>query len=346
MPIREAVLDLWSAAIDEFPLGGTAADQLAAVVPFAILAPSSHNSQPWQFRLSRDSLELWADRSRSLPVMDPDDRELTISCGAALGCLEVALHNFGFAGDIDLLPDPAMPDLLARVGLGEQRDPTDLEHARFSALRVRRTHRLPFQPRTLDQSQQDAFRSLAESMGTWFDVLASESSRFTLAELITLGDRDQMSAPEFRKELSAWLRPNGSGERDGMPGWAFGLGMPASHAFPLIIRTFDVGTGRAARDRELALQSPVLAVLGTATDSVRDWIQTGRALSLILLHAASEGIAASFLNQPIERAELRHKVVALLGHSGFPQLILRMGYPEGRARRTPRRAIGEVLERR
>ncbi len=47
----------------------------------AVAAPSAHNTQPWRFRLLRETLDLIADRTRALPANDPYDRELTISCG-------------------------------------------------------------------------------------------------------------------------------------------------------------------------------------------------------------------------------------------------------------------------
>ena len=42
----------------------------------ATRAPSSHNTQPWLFRVSAEAVEVHADRSRALPVNDPHDREL------------------------------------------------------------------------------------------------------------------------------------------------------------------------------------------------------------------------------------------------------------------------------
>ena len=56
-----------------------ATETLTAALRYAVLAPSSHNSQPWSFRLNGNEVELWADRKRSLPVVDPHDRELLIS---------------------------------------------------------------------------------------------------------------------------------------------------------------------------------------------------------------------------------------------------------------------------
>lgn len=44
---------------------------LRHVVEYAILAPSSHNTQPWLFRISGDHVDVLADRRRRLPVVDP-----------------------------------------------------------------------------------------------------------------------------------------------------------------------------------------------------------------------------------------------------------------------------------
>ena len=59
-------------------------DALQRAVAQAVLAPSSHNSQPWLFRVRGTTLDLYADRSRALPIADPEGRELVMSCGAAL----------------------------------------------------------------------------------------------------------------------------------------------------------------------------------------------------------------------------------------------------------------------
>ena len=59
-------------------------DTTLALIEQAVRAPSSHNTQPWLFRDREGAVEVHADRSRALPVNDPHDRELHISCGAAL----------------------------------------------------------------------------------------------------------------------------------------------------------------------------------------------------------------------------------------------------------------------
>src|SRR5690242_4716936 len=91
------VADPWAGASLE--IGGHPAirDRLRAALGYAVLAPSSHNTQPWRFALREDSVEVYADRSRALRVVDPDGRELAISCGAALFHLRLAMRALGYA---------------------------------------------------------------------------------------------------------------------------------------------------------------------------------------------------------------------------------------------------------
>ncbi|MCU0621529.1 MAG: hypothetical protein MUC69_08510, partial [Gemmatimonadales bacterium] len=125
-------------------------------------------------------------------------------------------------------------------------------------------------------------------------------------------------------------------------GHAQGVGDAASLLGPLVVRTFDLGRGQAARDRDLALRSPLLVVLGSAGDEPVDWLATGQALARVLLVARDADVFASFLNQPIEVAALREKVRDLLGRPGMPQLVLRFGFGPA-VRPTPRRPVAEVL---
>jgi nitroreductase len=74
----------WDVDGRSFPVDASGADKLRAAVDYAVLVPSDHNTQPWRFKIVDETLELWADRSRALPVVDSHDRELTMSCGAAL----------------------------------------------------------------------------------------------------------------------------------------------------------------------------------------------------------------------------------------------------------------------
>lgn len=340
--MNDPALDPWAVALDEFPLTGSPEQMFRAAVRYAILAPSEHNSQPWLFRQRGDALELLADRARALAVIDPDDRELLISCGAALRFLRLALTHFSQGSRVTLLPDPADPDLLARIELGDNVVPKPRDHELFAAIPARRTNRRPFGPEPVPEAVLGRARSQADKEKGWLQTLSLESDRAALADLIAEADRIQLADRRFRRELASWVHANRSDSRDGMPGYAHGVGNLLSEVGPLVIRTFDNGDGKAARDRELTLGSPALAVLWTEDDSPRHWLQAGQGLAAALLSLQADGVAVSYLNQPIELPELRDRVRRLLGREGAPQVILRLGYGSP-IRPTPRRRVEEVL---
>ena len=120
--------------------------EIAALVADAVRAPSSHNTQPWVFAGRDGGVALLADRTRALPVNDPHDRELTISCGAALFTLRLAARARGLGERTRILPEPDDPDLLAMVELKGGRAAAPGDAALLAAVASRRTHRGAFRP--------------------------------------------------------------------------------------------------------------------------------------------------------------------------------------------------------
>lgn len=275
----------WEVCETDFCGAETSAEQLRFLLQYAVLAPSAHNTQPWLFKIAGDAVELYADRTRALPVVDPDDRELTISCGAALFQLRIALRHFGYAGVVATLPGVDDPDLLARIRLGNKRDATTEEHALFDAMCKRRTNRQVFEQREVPAEMLIALQQEAHAEGAWLSLLHTRDDRNAIVDLITLGDRMQWADTHFRRELAAWTRPHRGRRSDGIPTYALSFGNLISSRGLRAGRTFDLGTGQAASDRQIATGSPVLAVLGTDVDTAYDWLLAGQALGRILLYA-------------------------------------------------------------
>lgn len=338
----EQILTEWQVRETDFPASASPREQLAFLVRYAVLAPSGHNTQPWLFRLKGEQLELLADRRKALPVVDPENRELIISCGAALFLLRTALRHFGYAGEVELLPDPGEPELLARIRLGARRPAQPEEERLFEAIPHRHTTRLTYEKRELPGELVLQLRDAARDEGAWLEVV-EPGARESVAELVAEGNRLQAANREFRRELATWMHPDRSRIRDGMRGYSHGMPGLVSYLVPHFLRTFNWGALLAKKDRQLALDSPLLAVLGTEEDSPRAWLSAGQALAHLLLRASTAGVRASFLNQPIEVPSLRPRLAALLSQRGMPQLLLRMGYgPE--VYPSPRRPVEEVLQ--
>jgi len=309
----------------------------ATLIGAAVLAPSSHNTQPWLFRVRGSSIDLLADRTRALPVNDPDDRELTISCACALFNLRVAAAHAQLAAALQAPSDPDDPDCLATLELAPATAPDTALAALFEAVALRRTYRHTFANRPVATGVLDSLAEAATQEGAWFHILASRDQRQQAVELVAEGDEEQWADPAWRRELAAWMHPRRRGDGLTLPG----LALPVAQA---VVRTFDVGYGVAARDIQLADASPVLAVLGTPGDTLSDWICAGQALQRLLLTATQHGLQASFLNQPIEVASLRSKLRQATGRSGFAQVLLRLGHAENAVPATPRRPLDEVIE--
>ncbi len=310
-------------------------DNATMLVRCAVLAPSSHNTQPWRFRISAAAVDLFADRTRALPANDPDDRELTISCGCALLNLRVAAARHGLAVAVSWLPDPAEPDWLARVSV-HSASPPSTEAELAECIERRRTYRKRFAPTQVSGATIRQLVDAASAEASWLRPIVKKEDRQALSGLVAEGDAVQWANRRWRRELAAWIRPRRRGDGLTVPGWA----APVTQ---IVVRSFDMGGRVSAKDAELADTAPLLAVLGTERDEPRDWLLAGQALQRVLLTACKLGLQASFLNQPAQVASLRPKLQGLTG-DGFPQIVLRLGYPTTEIAPTSRRPLEEVLD--
>ena len=101
------------------------------------------------------------------------------------------------------------------------------------------------------------------------------------------------------------------------------------------------------RPRAVDYGRPLVSAFGdsfTHGDEVNASDTWEEALARVLLRACHAGVSASFLGQAIELPALRRKLQKTLGQTGYPQLMLRMGYG-AEAEATPRRPVRDVLRR-
>ena len=74
---------------------------------YAILAPSTHNSQPWRFKVAGNSCKLYFDPEyfARIKEADPTGRDLYISLGYCLEYLIAAGEQFGMYREVKLFSD-------------------------------------------------------------------------------------------------------------------------------------------------------------------------------------------------------------------------------------------------
>ena len=170
----------------------------------------------------------------------------------------------------------------------------------------------------------------AEAEGAGLRWVEGPGERIGVAALVAAAERLQQRDPAYLAELDRWTAPTTVAGGAGVPPSAFGVTGAAGHAAEFPLRDFAGGieTDRP-RHAGPVEEHPVVAVLQTGGDRPEDWLGGGQALMRVLLAAAADGYAASYLNQPLELPGLRQQLRDELRLDGWPQLILRLGHPAG-----------------
>jgi hypothetical protein len=315
------------------------ADSVANLLATAARAPSIFNTQPWLFRVTDYTIELYADPSRRLQS-DPTGREMLISCGAALFGLRLAIRALGYQPVVSLLPEPERPGLLASVRFGVREPVTSRERAMIDALPHRHTHRGGFSPGPLPRGlliglQHDAVVERAAL------ALIDRPVAYThLATIVARAAAGLNAAGQSRADVRQWVRPPGSMARDGIPAGA----VPASPVpRPGRLAQRDLDLGRGIGQLSLDGSPPAAtAILLTSADTPADWLRAGQALHRLLTHAATLWVFADLHSQALESRPARALIRSRLGLPGAPQLLLQLGLARV-APATPRRAAARLL---
>ncbi len=322
------------------------ADQGREVVATAVHAPSVHNTQPWLFAVDGDVVQVRADRTRQLAEQDPNGRELMISCGGAVLHAMLGVRALGRACERTWLPEPADPDLVARLRAGAALDLTPDERRLLEAVALRHTDRSAFAAEPVPETLVDQLRLAVEAEGCWLLVPQRSEDVVELEVLVASADSLLRQDAALSRETAAWVRP-GEHPAQGLPTGALpdhGEGRGSS----LTLRDFDpesapAGAAVAPDADPPAAERPLLLVLGTDADSPADWLQAGAALARALLVATGAGLVANPQTAVMEVPALREQLTARLRVVGRPQLLLRVGWPSGPGSpQTGRRPLDDV----
>jgi len=311
--------------------------ELVECVRTATLAPSLHNSQPWQFRLVGETVEVYVDRDRQLEVLDPDGRELLISVGAAIVTLRLALRSVGRVPDLAILPDIDRPDLVAVVRPGPFAKPSAALLGLADAIAHRHTNRQPFQAKVVPADVIEELRAAADHEGAELTI-AGPASRTIIAGLGREAERRLHSSDGYRAEMGRWTRPLAR-RQDGVPAAAFG---PWDAMERLPMRDFGIVHPQLQRRGERFEAHPTIAVLTTSGDEPASWVCAGQALQRVLLSATRRHLSTTPISQPVEIPSIR-EVLADRRSGRFAQMVIRLGYGPS-APTTPRRPVTEVLQ--
>lgn len=295
------------------------------MIECAVKAPSGHNTQPWKFRMGENKIEIIPDYTKTLPVVDGDNRELFISLGCAAENLCIAASTFGYTSDMSIKEDTIISIYLNK---SEKIIPDEV----YYQIEKRQTNRSEYNGKIIqDTVLSQCIASLPKSDNMSIHSWQNGTVAFIrIKELVREGNVIQMQDKAFLEELKSWMRFNrkhSDEKKDGLSYAVFGApNLPAFISKP-IIGSFLNSKKQNKEDMKKIDFSSHFVLFTTSEDRPADWINLGRQLERFLLLLTQAGISHAYTNQPCEVYELREKLIESFDlHNEIPQILIRIGY--------------------
>jgi len=318
----------------------TGLDDRTNLLRYAILAASSHNTQPWSFRVERSSIAILPDLSRRCPAVDPDDHHLYTSLGCAAENLLLAMQAGGLQGD------PSYDTSTSGVQLAFEKA-RPCQSVLFEAIPSRQCSRSEYDGGTLSAEQLRKLAKVSCGSGTSVVLLTTDKQKEQVAECVVEGNRAQIGDPDWGAEMKAWIRFNTrEAVRTGDGLYARSMGNPGVPRWlgKLVMRFAFSAERQNQKDVRDILSSGALAIFVSEANDRSHWVETGRCYERFALQATALDLKTAMINQPVEVPSLRSQFAAWLGIGDRrPDLVVRVGRgPE--MPRSLRRPVEQVLK--
>lgn len=324
----------WDVSADDFPREGSEGDRLRFLLRYAVLAPSTRNTQPWRFRVGEDRIELHADLDRWQRVADPDQREIYISLGCALENLLIAARHFGYRSVADYLSgvDEETPAVRIRFEPGVPMVvPAD---PRFDALRLRRTNHGLYDGSPVAADDLAAIAEDCSEPELRLHWITDEGGRAAVDDLLMKADAVLLSDPEYLHELGEVI---GTG--------AFGTPWLLSTIGRFAMAHLSPAALMARADHRAITSSPAIGVIIAHGNTRPAQVRVGQVLERIYLTATVRGLSLQPVSQLLQVGEVRDALTAMLpGASAVPLQPFRLGRAAAVRSHTPRRDVDEVVQ--
>jgi nitroreductase len=347
----------WSASV------AASGDPRLAALAHALLAPSSHNTQPWRVALpGRDTIDVYVDPARKLPGVDPLDRQLVLSAAAFVEVCAIALGHAGFEPVAVYFPEGDAAALVGRspvVTLRLETSGTERDARLFSAIRGRHTNRRPYEPeRSIPNVDLDRIRAAASVGRAQLEFITERTARRELATACRDAMAIDVSDRARNEELATWFRFDDDElerRRDGIglaQGGTEGFSKWVAETF-LLSREAAVDPSGAFAKKSIDLtwqqasSAPAFAIITTPANERADQLDAGRSFVRAQLAATSLGIRTQphfqLLQEYPAMTNLQRSFIAAFGTADRTvQMLFRLGHAAA-TRHSPRRPLEAVL---
>ncbi len=298
------------------------------MVEYGIKAPSGHNTQPWKFKLSENSIDVYPNLSKELPVVDGNHRELFISLGCAVENICIASNEFGYSYQTEIIKQ----DSLSFIRIELQKSEV-AKNSLFTQIDKRQTNRHVYKSETIKTNTIDELKKVNIKKPVSIYFYQKGGNDFSkLCEYIYHGNEILYTNNDFKIELLDWIRFNSRHVQQERDGLAYNvLGSPSLHKWigRLIVKSFLTPKSQNKTEKKNLNSSSHLVLIATQDNTVENWIVAGIALERFLLKCTELGIAVAFSNQPCEVNTLSDEVRKNISiYNNYPMLLMRIGYAD------------------
>ncbi len=330
----------WDIEEKDYPANGNTEDKIKFILGYAILAPSTFNSQPWKVEINNNTVDIYLDKTRITKKSDKTGRFAHVSIGCFIENLRIASVRFGWKTAIDYqLKSKNSFDHIATIKFSEKGRTND---KLFWAIKNRATNRSLSLNKSLPQKILNELRQLVKNEDELQFLYRSNLQK--LIAISVLGDNNLWKNFSFRKEHAGWVRHNLSRRYDGMPAFGVGSGLLASFLATPVILSPIFPLLQAYKNKKALESTSCFAVL-CSKDKSLDWVKLGMLYEKISLCLTLNGVAVSPMGQFIEDDEARNELKHLLAHNSNldPQLFFRLGYPSKSVEHSPRYPVNKII---
>jgi hypothetical protein len=296
-------------ALTEFEFWDLSAEErLKYLSLLATLAANSHNTQPWFFSFDKrdESLTVYLDTEKVLPISDIKGRQAVLSVGCAMANFETAALALACSLKKDILmPEKQIitsqekPIAVVKYKIEQSKvSPSEEIIKNYKAILSRRVDRGEYDhDRKLDSSLLQQIENLGQDYGVKTILISDWARKVALAELQLQADAFVINNKQFAEELiKDWMIENNSDSYYGMPGNTFRLN---DQQTAKIKNRFSQSLGFESDDavaisqlgKKGILSCQCVGLLTVEKDSSHDWLNAGYVLELGALIFESQGVS-------------------------------------------------------
>lgn len=316
-------------------------DLMKKIIYFGSLSPSAHNTQPWEFKLKNNFIELYRDKRRSLGYSDPKGWETYLSLGACLTNLLESAKALGVLGGVRILPNGEENNLIAQIDV--QNNKLALNEEFLDIIEKRQTNRSIYLNKEVPENLIKGWKRFGQEISVGLIPITNSELIRKVAEIQKEATLSFFSDKKFREELSHWVRNNLTKQHDGMPGYVTNIPLPMSFLGPWMIKKMNIGKMQAGMEKSWILSAPLILILTINENRPKNLISAGQVFEKIALDIISNGLVYAPLGAAVEMPSTNEKLKILLNIKETPVMLVRVGYSNKKYKNAPKRTVEEIL---